>query len=142
MSVYRRIRPVRVAGRWPRFKPFAMAMVGAAFILPAITIPGTTVADENAAALEEPMQPIAKVGATAPICRSCARTEVRDGNGQRVAERAAPEYSAPRRAPSMMTPSNDDGLSEDTLPDTSDAVESGGLVSLPGSPIGLPALLP
>ena len=59
-------------------------------------------AADGGSILEEPMQPITKGGPSIPVCKACTATELLDVGNQRVAERNAPEYAAPRDAGPMM----------------------------------------
>ena len=137
MSLLRRRHHLgQAAGHRLAFAMFAGLTMGFASI-----VPGFALAAENPSTLEETMQPIAKVGAAAPVCRTCSKKQVQDGNGQRMAERAAPEYPAPRRA-QMTAPTDDGAMSTDMQPGVTDAMDSGSLLSLPGATVTLPALLP
>ncbi|WP_136249414.1 hypothetical protein [Panacagrimonas perspica] len=92
-------------------------------------VPGMStyaIAADAASILEEPMQPIAKDSPKIRVCKACSLTEMQDGSSQRVAERAAPEYSAPRDAGQMMMP-RDDGAGSATDP------YAGTTISVPGA---------
>ena len=97
-------------------------------------VPASIVAGEPPSGLEEPMQPIAKGKAATSVCRYCAEADMRDGSGQRVAERAAPEYPAPRHAGA-----DEGGMTTGMGPAGSDGSS---LLSLPGAAVALPAILP
>jgi len=79
--------------------------------------------------LEEPMQPMAKDAPKIRVCKACSLTEMQDGSSQRVAERAAPEYSAPRDAGAMMMPRDDGAADAATDP------YEGTTISVPGAAI-------
>ena len=84
------------------------------------------VAADTASILEEPMQPIAKDSPKIRVCKACSLAEMQDGSSQRVAERAAPEYSAPRDSGQMMMP-RDEGAGSATDP------YAGTTISVPGA---------
>jgi hypothetical protein len=85
-------------------------------------------ADTDAASiLEEPMQPMAKDSPKIRVCKACSPTEMQEGSTLRVAERAAPEYSAPRDAGQMMMMPRDGGASSVTDP------YAGTTISVPGT---------
>lgn len=83
--------------------------------------------------LEEPMQPIAKDSPKIRVCKACSLTEMLDGSSQRVAERAAPEYSTPRDAGQMMMPRDDGvvGVATDPYAGTTITVPGVAILTLP-----------
>ena len=126
----------------------AWAVVGAGGLvfvlaLAGIALPARAATADAATGLEAPMQPIAKGGAAGPGCGSCTGGDPQDGNGQRVAERSAPEFSAPRRPTMMMSmsPESEGALAPQLEPVVHD-VDPGSLLSLPGASITVPAVLP
>lgn len=86
-------------------------------------------AADAASLLEEPMQPIAKDSPKIRVCKACSLTEMHEGSSQRVAERAAPEYSAPRDAGQMMMPHDDGAMDSATDP------YAGTTITVPGAAI-------
>lgn len=123
-----------LTGRFPGFR-LGLAAVG-------LSMAGLCVAAGVQTVPDDPMQPIPKDGKPLTACRTCKPSMTADGtNPQRVAERAAPEYPAPRRQLAA-PPLEDDRLGGSRDSSTVDPLESSGSVlSLPGASVGLPVLI-
>ncbi len=113
-----------------------------AALLTGISSPTRAATADAMPGLEAPMQPIARLGSAASACPLCVGTDPQDGDGQRVAERSAPEYSAVRRTMMMpMSPEPAEGLALPLEPVGPDVVDTGSVLSLPGASITFPAVL-